>query len=783
MSEAKHMLSEEDIKMRYITPAIQKSGWDIHRQVRSEYSFTDGRIIVRGKLVVRGKRKRADYLLDYKPNIPLAIIEAKDNIKSVRAGIQQGIEYAEILDVPFIYSSNGDGFVEHDRFTGQEKELNLTQFPSPEELWQRYRIGKGLAPEQEEIVKEDYYFEMGGKSPRYYQRVAVNRTVEAIAKGQNRILLVMATGTGKTYTAFQVIYRLWKSRAKKRILFLADRNILVDQTMSNDFKHFADKMVKVDRRNISKAHEVYLALYQSMTGSEDWQNIYKQFSPDFFDLVVVDECHRGSAKENSAWREVLAYFDGATQIGMTATPKETKDVSSSTYFGEPVYTYSLKQGIDDGFLAPYKVVRLTLDRDLGWRPTIGQKDKYGNSIEDREYLATDYDRNLIMEKRIEKVAETITEFLNGTNRYDKTIVFCVDIEHAENMRQALINLNADLVKENSKYVMKITGDDQEGKSQLDNFIDPGSRYPVIATTSKLMTTGVDAQTCKVVVLDSNINSMTEFKQIIGRGTRINEAYGKQYFTILDFRNATRLFADPEFDGEPEVIYEPPPGEPPIPPDELEGESEINENEEPYTTGDDGTISDPPEPKQKYYVDNVEVQIVHKRVEYYDKDGKLITESLVDYTKKNLKKEYATLDEFIRKWKEEEKKTAIVEELKEQGVFLKEVREEVGKELDDFDIILHLAFDQKPLTRQERANNVKKRNYFGKYSGVAKQVLEALLEKYMDEGVSELENLLVLNLDPFRRMGTPAKLVKEFGGREQYLKTIRELEKEIYKDIS
>ena len=783
MSEAKHTLSEEDIKMRYITPAIQKAGWDINRQIRAEYSFTDGRIIVRGKLITRGKRKRADYLLNYKPNIPLAIIEAKDNNKSMKAGIQQGIEYAEVLDVYFVYSSNGDGFIEHDRFTGRERELNLDEFPSPEELWQRFRVGKGLATEQEEIVREDYYFEAGGKSPRYYQRVAINRATEAIAKGQERILLVMATGTGKTYTAFQIIYRLWKSRAKKRILFLADRNILVDQTMSNDFKHFSDKMIKVDRRNVSKAHEVYLALYQSMSGTEEWQNIYRQFSPDFFDLVIVDECHRGSARENSAWREILHYFSGATQIGMTATPKETKDVSSSTYFGEPVYTYSLKQGIDDGFLAPYKVVRITLDRDLGWRPTKGQLDKHGNPIEDREYHKTDYDRDLVMEKRIQTVAETITDFLKGTDRYDKTIVFCVDIEHAENMRQALINLNADLVKENSKYVMKITGDDQEGKAQLDNFIDPASTYPVIATTSKLMTTGVDAQTCKVIVLDSNINSMTEFKQIIGRGTRINEEYGKQYFTILDFRDATRLFADKDFDGEPVVVYEPEAEETPVPPDHEEeqpGQVVEDEPEYPDTNGDDPHSS---EPRGKYYVNDVEVKVINKQVQYYDKDGKLITESLVDYTKKNLQKEYASLDEFIRKWKTEDKKTVIIEELKEQGVFLKEVREEVGKELDDFDLILHLAFDQKPLTRQERANNVKKRDYFGKYSGVAKQVLEALLEKYMNEGVSELENISVLNLDPFRRMGTPAKIIREFGGRDAYQKTVKELEEELYKETS
>ena len=561
-------MSEEDIKMKYITPAIEKAGWDIKTQVRAEYTFTNGRIIVRGNLVARGRRKRADYLLSYKPNMPLAIIEAKDNKKPMGAGMQQGLEYAEILDIPFIYSSNGDGFIEHDRFTGKERELSLDEFPSPNELWERYKKGKGIQPHEERVIEEDYFFDMSGKSPRYYQRVAINRVIEAIAKGQDRILLVMATGTGKTYTAFQIIYRLWKSRTKKRILFLADRNILIDQTMANDFKHFGDKMIKVNRKNVSKAHEIYLALYQSMTGSEDWQDIYKQFSPDFFDLVIVDECHRGSAKDNSAWREVLEYFSSATQIGLTATPKETKDVSTSNYFGEPVYTYSLKQGIEDGFLAPYKVVRVSLDRDLeGYRPAKGKVDKYGNLIEDRIYNVSDFDRNLILEKRTEIVAKKISEFLRKTNRFDKTIVFCVDIDHAERMRQALVNENSDLVKENSKYIMRITGDNEEGKAQLDNFIDPVSKYPTIVTTSKLLTTGVDAQTCKLIVLDSNINSMTEFKQIIGRGTRIKEEYGKLFFTIMDFRGVTRLFADPDFDGDPVVIYEPKEGEDIVPPTE------------------------------------------------------------------------------------------------------------------------------------------------------------------------------------------------------------------------
>jgi len=776
----KKSLSEEDIKMKYITPAIKKSGWDIKTQVRAEYSFTDGRIIVRGNLVARGKRKRADYILSYKPNMPLAIIEAKDNKKSMGAGMQQGLEYGDILDIPFIYSSNGDGFLEHDNFTGKERELSLDEFPSPNELWERYKMGKGIQAHEEKIVAEDYFFDMSGKTPRYYQRVAINRTIEAIAKGQDRILLVMATGTGKTYTAFQIIYRLWKSKTKKRILFLADRNILVDQTMANDFKHFGDKMIKVNRKNIDKAHEIYLALYQSMTGSEDWQNVYKEFSPDFFDLIIVDECHRGSAKDNSAWREVLEYFNSATQIGLTATPKETKDISTSNYFGEPVYTYSLKQGIEDGFLAPYKVVRVSLDKDLeGYRPAKGKLDKYGNLIEDRIYNISDFDKNLILEKRTEIVAKKITEFLKKTNRFDKTIVFCVDIDHAERMRQSLINENSDLTKENNKYIMRITGDNDEGKAQLDNFIDPASKYPTIVTTSKLMTTGVDAQTCKLIVLDSNINSITEFKQIIGRGTRIKEEYGKEFFTIMDFRGVTRLFADPEFDGDPVVIYEPEDDDSIVPPDE--GEEESGDFGSGFS-GDSGDFDfkDEEEGKRvKYVIDDVDVMIVNERVEYYDKDGKLVTESLKDYTRKNIRNEYADLNEFINRWNNEDKKTAILEELKERGIFLDAIKKEVGKELDDFDLVLHLAFDQKPLTRKERADNVKKRNYFGKYSNVAREVLEALLDKYMNEGISELESMEILKLDPFTKIGTPTKIIKAFGGRDKYIQTVRELEKQIY----
>lgn len=757
----KKQMSERDICTKYITPSIEASGWDKIRQIREEVTFTDGRIIVRGNIVTRGKQKRADYILYYKANIPIAIIEAKDNNHSIGAGMQQGINYGEILDIPFIYSSNGDGFLEHDMLTGQERELKLSEFPAPEDLWNKYKTLKGIKPDEEAIVTQDYYFEQNGKIPRYYQRIAINRAIEAISKAKDRILLVLATGTGKTYIAFQIIYRLWKSKAKKRILFLADRNILVDQTMANDFKHFGDKMIKLNRQGIDKAHEIYLALYQSMSGSEDWQNVYKQFSPNFFDLVVVDECHRGSAREDSAWREVLEYFSGATQIGLTATPKETKDISNINYFGEPVYTYSLKQGIDDGFLAPYKVVRVSLDRDLeGYRPEKGKADKNGLLIEDREYNINDFDRELVLEKRTALVAKKVTEFLKRTNRFDKTIVFCVDIDHAERMRQALVNENADLVQENSKYVMRITGDDEEGKSQLDNFIDPASKYPVIVTTSKLMTTGVDAQTCKLIVLDSIINSMTEFKQIIGRGTRIREDYGKQYFTIMDFRNVTRLFADPTFDGDP------------IPDDDFEpGTKGGTGGGNGGTGGSDGI---------KYYVQDVEVMVLNERVQYYDKEGKLITESLKDYTRKNIREEYATLDAFIKRWNSDEKKQAILEELKEQGVILDALRDEVDhKDLDDFDLICHIAYDMKPLTRYERANNVKKRNYFAKYSGVARTVLETLLNKYMNEGITELESMQVLKLDDFKPIGTPPKIIKEFGDKQKYIEAVKELEKELY----
>ena len=789
MWDNKKNLSEEDIKMKFITPAIEKAGWNIKSQVRAEYSFTDGRIIVRGNLTARGKRKRADYLLFYKPNLPMAIIEAKDNKNSVGSGMQQAIEYAEILDVPFVYSSNGDGFLEHDMTTGTERELSMDEFPSSEELWKRYKSTKDLTETEEEIITEPYYFMPGDKQPRYYQRNAINRTIEAIAKGQDRILLVMATGTGKTYTAFQIIWRLWKSGRSKKILFLADRNILVDQTRQNDFRPFDKVMTKVENRKMDSSYEVYLALYQQLSGNDDLE-IFRQFSPDFFDLIVVDECHRSSAKDGSRWRGILEYFNNAVQIGLTATPKETKDISSISYFGEPIYTYSLKQGIEDGFLAPYKVIRIGLDKDLeGYRPTKGKTDMYGEVIEDREYNIKDFDRKLIIDDRTKKVAQKVTEYLKKTDRFAKTIVFCVNIDHAERMRQALINENKDLVKENTKYIMRITGDNDEGKAQLDNFIDEECLYPTIVTTSKLMTTGVDCKTCKLIVLDNNIGSMTEFKQIIGRGTRLSPSYDKEYFTIMDFRNSSRLFSDPDFDGEPVVIYEPPVDGDPVPPDTGDGtdidvDNPINGGTSTFggnnPFGNEGRNIDGEDKPKFYRVNDVPVKVISERVQYYDKDGKLITESLKDYSKKNMRDEFATLDEFLTRWNSEERKEAIVEELKEHGVLLDALREEIGhKDIDDFDLICHIAFDKKPLTKAERANNVKKRGYLYKYSDMAQKVLEALLEKYKDEGINQLEDTKILKLKDFEKFGSPMKIVKLFGGKEGYLKAVKELEEEIY----
>ncbi len=811
---SKKDLTERDICTKFITPALERSGWDIQLQVLEEFAFTHGRIYVKGKLTARGEQKRADYILFYKPGIAVAIIEAKDNHHAIGSGMQQGLRYAEMLDIPCVFSSNGDGFLFHDRTVKDdqiEKELSLDEFPTPEQLWIRYKAFKGLATtEEERIAAQDYFTDGSGRTPRYYQQIAINRTVEAIAKRQNRILLVMATGTGKTYTAFQIIYRLWKSGVKKRILFLADRTALIDQTRRGDFKHFRDKMTIIkkkvievdgDERLVSnkkrgidssdKAYEVFLGLYQGLSDAEGIEDAYKDFSPDFFDLIVVDECHRGSASDDSVWRRILDYFTKATHIGLTATPKETADVSNAEYFGDPIYTYSLRQGIDDGFLAPYRVVRINLDIDVnGWRPTKGFKDKFGKEVEDRIYNKKDFDRNIVVEERRKMVAKKVTEFLRGTNRMDKVIVFCVDIEHAEGMRQALVNENADLVSQNSKYVMRITGDNNEGKNELDNFISPEEKYPVIAVTSKLMTTGVDAQTCKVIVLDNNIQSMTEFKQIIGRGTRINEDFGKLYFTILDFRNVTDLFADPDFDGDPvriKVTAE----DGDISNIEQEEESNpepiIDENtgaeivlvpprKYPLPTGNGGGVN---EPQEKIFVNGVDVTVLLAREMYFDSQGKPITESLKDYTRNKVRSRYASLDSFLNSWNQADRKEAIVKELEDQGILVDALEEAVDKKLDLFDLICHTAFGAPPLTRKERANNVKKRNYFTKYGEKARKVLVQLLDKYADEGLENLESLEVLKVEPFDQFGTAIEILKEFGGKDKYLAAIKELEKEIY----
>ncbi len=789
----KKQLTERDICTKFITPALQKAGWDIDTQILEEVSFTDGKIYVKGKLTARGQRKRADYILYYK-SIAVAIIEAKDNNHSIRSGIQQALGYAQTLDIPCVFSTNGDGFLFHDRSNRaqvNEVEIALDAFPSPEALWTKYRQYKNLVtPEEDRISQQDYFSDASGRRPRYYQQIAVNRTVEAIAKGQQRVLLVMATGTGKTYTAFQIIYRLWKAGVKKRILFLADRNALLDQTKRGDFKHFKDKMTVVKNRKIDKSYEVYLALYQGLSGNDEAANAYKQFSRDFFDLIIIDECHRGSAAEDSAWREILTYFNNATHVGLTATPKETKEVSNIEYFGDPIYTYSLKQGIDDGFLAPYKVIRVTLNIDAdGWRPEKDKVDKEGKSVEDRIYNRKDYVRNLVIDERTDTVAKKVTQFLKGFDRFAKTIIFCVDIDHAERMRSAIAKENADLVAENYKYVMQITGDNEEGKRELDNFINPEEKYPVIATTSKLMTTGVDAQTCKVIVLDSNIQSMTEFKQIIGRGTRINEEFGKQYFTIIDFRNATALFADKNFDGEPIKIKETKQDE------DLGGEeftsndpdggdntgNEINETDVDYNP----PAPTPPQPlppftpKQKVYVNGVDVSVLNSQELHFDVNGKLITKSLKDYTKEIINQQFASLNDFLNKWNDADRKAAIIKELEEQGVLVEALQNAVNKEVDLFDLICHVAFDQPPLTRKERANNVKKRNYFTKYGEQAKKVLESLLDKYADEGITTIESTEVLSLHPFDDYGTPLEIIKLFGNRENYLHAIKELESQLY----
>lgn len=814
----KKSLSERDICTKFITPALKKAGWDEMLQIREEVSFTKGRIIVRGKLVSRGKRKRADYILSYKPNIPVALIEAKDNNHAIGDGMQQGLEYAEILDIPFVFSSNGDGFVFHDR-TGasaeRETTLSLDEFPPPNDLWGRFCVWKGLNPEAEEIVLQDYFDDGSGKTPRYYQVSAINATIEAIAKGSNRILLVMATGTGKTYTAFQIIWRLWKARRKKRILFLADRNVLINQTMVNDFRPFGPAMAKLStksktikrvgssyedlstvingKRRIDTSYEIYLALYQSITGPEEFQKIYRELSPEFFDLIVIDECHRGSAAEDSAWREILDYFSSATQIGLTATPKETEYISNIHYFGEPVYSYSLKQGIQDGFLAPYKVIKVHVDRDVeGYRPEKGQLDRDGIEVEDRIYNTRDFDHTLVLDGRTKLVARRVTEFLKESqDRFQKVIIFCVDQEHAFRMRQALINENADLVGENYRYVMRITGGDIEGQNQLDNFIDPYSTYPALVTTSRLLSTGVDVQTCRLIVLDRTVGSMTEFKQIVGRGTRVHEETRKFYFTLMDFRGATNHFADPDFDGEPVQIYQPSENEPILPPNEVLPTNVDDNNIVPTEPDEDETVVDglpdiapsPLQRRRKIYVDGVNATIVAERVEYLDERGNLITESLRDFTKRTLKKRFASLDDFLKRWRSVERKQAIIDELEAEGLPLGFIAQELGKDLDPFDLICHIAFDAKPLTRRERAQNVKKRNILNKHSAQARAVLEALLSKYADEGIMNFDDVTVLRISPFAELGTPVELIRAFGGKDNFSEAIYELQSSLYQEIA
>ncbi|EMH5307940.1 DEAD/DEAH box helicase family protein [Salmonella enterica] len=794
-------LTEADIITKRVMPAILKAGWDNTTQIRQEVKLRDGKVIVRGKVAARRTVKSADIVLYHKLNMPLAVIEAKANKHEIGKGMQQALGYAHLLDVPFVFATNGDGFIFHDKTaTGAiEREITLDEFPTPDELWQKYCQWKGYTAAQMPIVTQDYYNDGSEKRLRYYQLQAINKTLEAVSNGQNRLLLVMATGTGKTLTAFHIIWRLWRSGVKKRILFLADRNVLVDQTRLDDFQPFGSAMTKITGRTLDPAFEIHLALYQALTGNEEHQKAFKQVSPDFFDLIIIDECHRGSASEDSAWREILDYFSSATQIGMTATPKETHEVSNSDYFGDPIYTYSLKEGIEDGFLAPYKVVRVDIDVDLqGWRPVRGQSDLNGELIDDRIYNQKDFDRTMVIDERTELVAKTITDYLKRTNPMDKTIVFCEDIPHAERMRRALINLNPEMVKRNDKYVMKITGDDEEGKGQLQNFSDKKKEWPVIVTTSELMTTGVNVKTCKLIVLDQTIRSMTKFKQIIGRGTRIEQDYGKLWFTILDFKKATELFADERFDGIPEKVMEATPDDISDPdsgfnetleeetPDVFADEDINGADEDPatYTTSTMGGSGPLPEEEdnrvRKFHINGVTVGVVSQRVQYYDADGRLVTESFKDYTRKTVLKECASLDDFVRKWQDADRKAAVIKELELQGILWDVLAEEVGKDLDPFDMLCHVVYGQPPLTRKERADNVRKRNYFTKYSDAAQTVLSNLLDKYADAGMEEIENIQVLKLKPFDQMGTLQEIITDgFGDKGTYMQAVSDLESEIY----
>ncbi|MFR6290966.1 MAG: EcoAI/FtnUII family type I restriction enzme subunit R [Peptococcaceae bacterium] len=767
-------MSEEDIKLQYITPAVTAK-WDIGK-VTMETQITDGKVNLKGNVVHREKAKRVDYLLYLNTNNPIAVIEAKDNKHSISAGLQQAMAYAQMLDLPFAYSSNGDGFAEHDFLTGQEREFGLNEFPTEAELIARFKRESNITPEQETVIAQPYYSSQTTYPPRYYQRIAVNRTVDAIARGQQRILLVMATGTGKTYTAFQIVYRMLQSGMKHKILYLADRNILVDQSIQQDFAPLEKVIHKVnvakDDKSTITSHQVYFSLYQQLVGDDDQEHFSELFRPDFFDLIIVDECHRGSAKEESRWRRILDYFAGATQIGMTATPKETKYISNLHYFGEPIYTYSLKEGIEDGFLAPYKVIKLTTNIGDGWRPRKGQQDIYGNEIEDRIYTNSDYDYTIIMEDRIQQVAEEITQYLKSTDRMAKTIVFCATEDAALRMRNALVNLNSDMVQKNPDYVVRITGSDDYGKKKLKYFISTSSEGPVIATTSKLLSTGADCKMTKLIVLDEMIGSMTEFKQIIGRGTRLREKEGKTHFVVMDFRNVTRLFADPDWDGPVEIDEGFDPNRPKKP-----------EGDKPKTGGDSDDPLLPKRPKPIVDRNGCRVEIIYKTVSVYDTNGKLLRqENIIDYTKENIRGEYASLDNFVRQWSAEEKKETIQKLLLERGIDLELMKADQNMtDVDDFDFICHVAFDKKPLTRKERANNVKKRDFLSKYSGVAREVLEALLDKYMNTGIYEIEKTEILKLDPFLKLGKPSKIAGYFGGKEGYLQAVKELEDEIYAD--
>ena len=780
---SKKQMSEEDIKLQYITPAITAK-WDIEK-ITMETNMTDGKINLKGNFVTREKPKRADYVLYLNSNNPIAIVEAKDNKHSISHGLQQAMAYASMLDIPFAYSSNGDGFFEHDFLTGKERELDLDEFPTEQELYCRYKNGanngEGLSENQEKMIQQPYYSSQKTYPPRYYQRIAINRTVDAISRGKDRLLLVMATGTGKTYTAFQIVYRLLKSGMKSKILYLADRNNLVDQSIQQDFAPLEKVIHKVnfskDDPSTITSYQVYFSLYQQLAAGNDDQEedinntiikLKQLFRSDFFDLIIVDECHRGSAKKESNWRKILEYFASATQIGMTATPKETKYISNIDYFGEPIYTYSLKEGIEDGFLAPFKVINVMTDIGEGWRPRKGQCDIYGNEIEDRIYTNSDYDYNIIIEDRIQQVAAEITNYLKSTDRMAKTIVFCATEDAAERMRVALVNQNSDMVQKNPDYVVRITGSDTYGKSKLDYFISVREKYPVIATTSKLLSTGSDCKMTKLIVLDEMIGSMTEFKQIIGRGTRLREKEGKTHFVVMDFRNVSRLFADPDWDGPIEMD------------EDFNPKSESRKKTKP-PVGPGPDPADPKQPKPIVNRDGCQVKIVYKTVSVYDTNGKLLRqESIIDYTKENILGAYASLDNFIRKWSAEEKKEKIRGLLREQGIDLETLKEDQGmSDVDDFDFICHVAFDKKPLTRKERAENVKKKDFLNKYSGAAREVLEALLDKYMNTGIYEIEKTEILKLDPFMRMGKPQKIASYFGGKDGYLKAVKELENAIY----